>query len=64
MCFIAKIGIEKGASKANGEFWPDKNCLAEAVTPERKGWYAPPPREEDQFFRASEQPITKPEWAS
>ncbi len=60
MCFTAKVGIEKGAAKAGGDFWPDKNCLAAAITPDRKEWRVPEQPKSD----AAEQPIKKPGWAS
>ena len=46
--FIAKIGIEKGAAKPNGDGqFPDKNRLLEIITPDRKEWQKidqPPPQ--------------------
>jgi hypothetical protein len=36
--FLAKIGIEKGKVKPDGSSFPDKNCILEIVTPDRKDW--------------------------
>jgi hypothetical protein len=48
MTFMGKIGIEKGKPKndGSGEFWPDKNVLLGAVTPDKDEWRPseqPPP---------------------
>jgi hypothetical protein len=39
MGFVAKIGIEAGKAKGNGEFFADKNILTAAITPDRKDWH-------------------------
>jgi hypothetical protein len=36
--FLAKIGIEKGSAKPGGGNYPDKNCIAEVITPDRQEW--------------------------
>jgi hypothetical protein len=39
--FIARIGIEKGKPRANGEGeYPDRNVLLTVVSPDRKDWHA------------------------
>jgi hypothetical protein len=48
MTFMGKIGIEKGKLKnaGTGEFWPDKNILLGAITPDKNEWRPseqPPP---------------------
>jgi hypothetical protein len=40
MCFIAKIGEEKGGPKKEGGNYPDKNVLAGAITKDKSGWHA------------------------
>jgi hypothetical protein len=75
--FIGMIGIEKGKPKndGSGENWPDKNILAEAITPDKKNWHPveqPPPWNGGSggAAAASTPPppptpaITKPRWAS
>jgi hypothetical protein len=61
--FIAKVGVEKGAPKGNGDGnWPDKNYLLEVVTPDRKEWHAveqPKPI----FSKPKADSIKTPEWA-
>jgi hypothetical protein len=46
--FIAKIGIEKGAARPNGDgAFADKNRVLEIITPDRKEWQKvdqPPPQ--------------------
>lgn len=39
--FIAKIGIEKGKPRpnGNGDYFPDKNTIIEIVTPDRNEWH-------------------------
>jgi hypothetical protein len=71
MRFIARIGIEKGGAKTNGETYSDKNVLLAAITPGRKDWHvveqtASPPRQSpSQADATSAAPaITKPTWAS
>src|SRR5262245_39132257 len=50
--FLAKLGIEKGGPKkdnagsATGEFWPDKNTIAQVITRDKAEWRPidqPPP---------------------
>jgi hypothetical protein len=48
MCFIARIGEEKGGPRNDGSGgnYPDRNTLAGVVTKDRTGWHAieqPPP---------------------
>ena len=59
LCFVAKIGVEKGKPRDNGsgDCWPDKNFLITAITRDSKDWKAPPPQQ-------LEGPVTKPRWAS
>jgi hypothetical protein len=68
--FIGRIGIEKGTKKADGTFWPDKNCLALIVTPDRKDWKRveqAPPRPSNPTGNGTPPapvgPVTKPTWA-
>jgi len=42
MCFIVRIGIEKGKKKADGTFYPDRNTIDLVITPDRKEWFQPP----------------------
>jgi hypothetical protein len=69
--FIAKVGVEKGGPRADGNGdWPDKNRLDLVITPERKDWHAveQPPRPLHPATPASKDPepvmIAKPAWAS
>ena len=39
MKFVAKIGIETGKAKGNGEFFADKNVLVAAITPDKREWH-------------------------
>jgi hypothetical protein len=39
MGFVAKIGVEKGKPKGNGENYSDKNILVAAITPDRHDWH-------------------------
>src|SRR5262245_25842456 len=48
MSFVARIGIEKGRLKndGSGARFPDRNRLAEVITPDKKDWHPveqPPP---------------------
>jgi hypothetical protein len=48
MCFIAKIGEERGGPKNDGSGgnYPDRNTLAGVITKDKTGWHAieqPPP---------------------
>jgi hypothetical protein len=47
MTFTAKIGIEKGGPKKDGNGnWPDKNIIAGVITPDKREWRRveqPPP---------------------
>jgi hypothetical protein len=73
MTFIAKIGIEKGGPKKDGNGdWPDKNILAGVITPDRKEWHPveqPPPFNGGSAPSAaaappaSAPPIARPGWA-
>jgi hypothetical protein len=72
MCFIAKIGIEKGRPKNDGSGdYADKNILAAVVTPDKKEWHqvvqmSDPPFDGGNAAAAAPVPaaITKPGWAS
>ena len=72
MRFIAKIGIEKGKPRANGDGeYPDRNVLLTVVTPDRKDWHAieqvvQPPRSPADASAAPTVPaaIARPAWAS
>jgi hypothetical protein len=73
MCFIAKIGIEKGNAKTDGSggFWPDKNCLAGVITPDKKDWHPveqPPPFDgggpaSSAAAATPAAPVERPDWA-
>jgi hypothetical protein len=69
MCFIAKIGEEKGGPKKEGGNYPDKNVLAGAITKDKSGWHAV---EQSPPFDAGgpsippstpAAPIERPDWA-
>jgi hypothetical protein len=66
MTFMGRIGIEKGKLKndGSGEFWPDKNILLGAVTPDKNEWRPseqPPPF---AFDGGDAMPlIERPSWA-
>ena len=72
MRFIARIGIEKGKPRANGDGeYPDRNVLLTVVTPDRKDWHAieqvvQPPRSPADASAAPTVPaaIARPAWAS
>lgn len=72
MRFIARIGIEKGKPRANGDGeYPDRNVLLTVVTPDRKDWHAieqvvQPPRSPTDASAAPTVPaaIARPAWAS
>src|SRR5215831_12399987 len=79
MLFVARIGVEKGGpNKRDGGFWPDKNCLAGAVTKDKKDWHPveqPPPFDDgggtassaappQSASPQSAPPIQRPGWAS
>jgi hypothetical protein len=73
MRFIAKIGIEKGKDKGNGDgAYPDRNFLLTVVTPGRKDWHAVeqvarPPKASGatgHATAATPMPLGKPAWAS
>jgi hypothetical protein len=42
MCFVAKIGVEKGKAKSDGsgENYADKNTLLAVITPDKRDWHA------------------------
>jgi hypothetical protein len=40
LMFIAKIGVEKGKPRNDGENYADKNTLAAVITPDKAGWHA------------------------
>jgi hypothetical protein len=72
LCFMAKIGIEKGGpnNKRIGEFWPDKNILAGVVTPDKPGWHSvelPPPFDGGAPSSGASStpavPVERPGWA-
>jgi len=74
MCFMAKIGIEKGGAKNDGSggSWPDKNCLAGIITPDKTNWKPieqPPPFDGGSAPSAapsgasSAAPVERPDWA-
>lgn len=74
MCFIAKIGVEKGSAKpgGSGEFWPDKNRLASVTTPDKTTWKPveqPPPFDGGSATTPSAPPsaptaaVERPDWA-
>jgi hypothetical protein len=68
MRFIARIGIEKGQAKNNGtgENYPDKNTIAQIITPDKKGWHAveqAPPGPKSSSPADAPAVITKPAWA-
>jgi len=70
LLFIGRVGIEKGGQKPDGTFWPDKNTLVAAITPDKKEWK---PLEQAPPFNGggtsktpampAAAPITRPEWA-
>ena len=72
MRFIAKIGIEKGKHKGNGDGeYPDRTSCCTVITPDRKDWHAveqvpPPPQAVRPTAASAPAPaaITKPAWAS
>jgi hypothetical protein len=68
MRFIARIGIEKGGAKANGETYSDKNVLLVAITPGKNDWHAveqtASPPHSPSTAPAAPAAITKPAWAS
>jgi hypothetical protein len=67
LCFIVKIGVEKG----KGDY-PDRNVIATVVTPDRKDWHkveqTPRPAssvaDTTPAAAAVVVPIAKPAWAS
>jgi hypothetical protein len=73
MCFIAKIGVEKGTAKTDGSggFWPDKNRLAGVITPDKKDWHPveqPPPFDGGGSVASAPTstpaaPVKRPDWA-
>jgi hypothetical protein len=76
MCFIAKVGVEKGAAKTDGGggFWPDKNCLAGVITPDKTAWKPveqPPPFDAGSSGGGPSSstpstpaaPVERPDWA-
>jgi hypothetical protein len=70
MCFIAKIGEEKGGPKKDGGNYPDKNVLGGAVTKDKSGWHAveqPPPFNGGggaaPSSAAPAAPVERPDWA-
>src|SRR5262249_37393505 len=71
MCFIAKIGEEKGGPKKDGGNYPDKNVLAGAITKDKTGWHPveqPPPFDgggapSAAASSAPAAPVARPSWA-
>jgi hypothetical protein len=68
MRFVARIGIEKGKAKDNGtgENYPDRNTIAQIITPDKKGWHAveqPPPGPKSPSPAGAPTAIAKPAWA-
>jgi hypothetical protein len=70
MCFIAKIGEEKGGPKKDGGTYPDKNILAGAITKDKKDWHPveqPPPFDSGgaapPSSTAPAAPVERPSWA-
>jgi hypothetical protein len=72
LCFIARIGIEKGGPRndGSGEKYPDRNVIAQIITPDKKGWapieQAPPFSAGPNGGSAVPAPVTisKPTWAT
>jgi hypothetical protein len=73
MRFIARVGIEKGKARGNGDGnYPDRNVLLTIVTPDHKDWHAveqmPQPARSPTGAAATTPAapaaITKPAWAS
>jgi hypothetical protein len=73
MCFVGRIGVEKGKLKndASGESYPDKNILAGIITPDKRDWHAvdqpaPAPNGGGAARPTTAAPATiaKPSWAS
>jgi hypothetical protein len=71
MCFIAKIGVEKGGPKKDGGNYPDKNVLAGAITKDKKDWHPveqPPPIDGGGPAASAPAstptaPVERPDWA-
>jgi hypothetical protein len=71
MCFIARIGIEKGAAKndGSGTNWADKNILAGVITPDKTDWHPveqPPPFDGGggpSSPSTPAAPVGRPDWA-
>jgi hypothetical protein len=68
MSFLAKIGVEKGGTKSDGTPWPDKNCLAGVITPDKTNWKPieqPPPFDPGPASSTASTPATvdRPSWA-
>jgi hypothetical protein len=75
MCFIAKIGVEKGKPRndGSGENYADKNTLLAVITPDKRDWHQidqpPPAPNGGGAARPSATPatpatISKPTWAT
>jgi hypothetical protein len=70
LCFIVRIGIEKGRPKNDGSGgnYPDRNVIAAVITPDRKDWHkveqVPRPTSPAAGDTAVVVPISKPAWAS
>jgi hypothetical protein len=62
MRFIAKIGIEKGKPRPNGDgAFPDKNRVLEVITPDRKDWHqVDQPTPQPAFARGNALPTPPP----
>ena len=69
MCFIARIGIEKGKPRndGTGESYPDRNVVATIITPDKKNWQAveqAAPAKSGNSGVTTPVPIAKPTWAT
>ena len=70
MCFMVKIGVEKGEPKNDGSGgnYADKNCIGLVITKDKQGWR---PVEQDPPYvcgtsggpTTPSTPVTRPSWA-
>jgi len=70
MCFMVKIGVEKGGPKNDGSGgnYADKNCIGSVITKDKQGWR---PVEQVPPFDGGTSggpttpstPVTRPSWA-
>ena len=70
MCFMVKIGVEKGEPKNDGSGgnYADKNCIGSVITKDKQGWR---PVEQVPPFDGGTSggpttpstPVTRPSWA-